>query len=60
MTTEQQQAWLAAMAQMLDIELDEARRAELLARFSHIATIAEPLMAYPLDPQLEIAGVYRP
>ncbi len=60
MTTEQQEAWLAAMAQSLEIELDDARRAELLARFSHIAAMAAPLMDYPLDERLDIAGVYRP
>ncbi len=40
-------------------ELDESRRAELLAQFRRIADMAEPLMAYPLDQRPEIAGVYK-
>ena len=46
------------MEQILALELDESRRAELLAQFRRIADMAEPLMAYPLDQRLEIAGVY--
>ena len=51
--------WLLQMEQILALELDESRRAELLAQFSRIADMAEPLMAYPLDQRLEIAGVYK-
>lgn len=52
-------AYLAQMTQILDIELDDARRAELAIQFSRIATMAGPLMAFPLDDRLEIAGVYK-
>lgn len=52
-------AYLAQMTQILDIELDDARRAELEMQFNRIAAMAEPLMAFPLDDRLEIAGVYR-
>jgi len=51
--------YLAQMTQLLDLELDDARRAELEMQFSRIAAMAEPLMAFPLDDRLEIAGVYR-
>ncbi|MGE0971068.1 oxalurate catabolism protein HpxX [Klebsiella sp. WOUb02] len=51
--------YLAQMEQILGMELDEARRAELQLQFSRIAAMAEPLMAFPLDERLEIAGVYK-
>jgi Asp-tRNA(Asn)/Glu-tRNA(Gln) amidotransferase C subunit len=52
-------AYIAQMEQILALELDEARRAELLTQFNRIAAMAEPLMAYPLDDRLEVAGVYK-
>lgn len=51
--------YLAQMTQILDIELDDARRAELEVQFNRIAAMAGPLMAFPLDDRLEIAGVYK-
>lgn len=48
------------MEQILALELDEARRAELLVQFNRIAAMAEPLMAFPLDDRLEVAGVFHP
>jgi Asp-tRNA(Asn)/Glu-tRNA(Gln) amidotransferase C subunit len=47
------------MEAILALEMDDARRQELLTQFNRIAALAEPLMAFPLDPRLEIAGVYR-
>lgn len=52
-------AWLAQMEHILALELDDTRRNELRVQFSRIATMAEPLMAYPLDNRVEIAGVYK-
>ena len=52
-------AYISQMESMLALELDDARRQELLAQFSRIAQMAQPLMDLPLDPRLEIAGVYR-
>jgi len=52
-------AYLAQMTQILDIELDHPRPAELAIQFNRIAAMAEPLMAFPLDDRLEIAGVYK-
>ena len=52
-------AYIAQMEQILALELDEARRAELLTQFNRIATMAEPLMAFPLDDRMEVAGVYK-
>ncbi|MBS6034920.1 MULTISPECIES: oxalurate catabolism protein HpxX [Pantoea] len=51
--------YLAHMEQMLQLELDEARRAELLIQLTRIAQMAAPLMAFPLDDRLEVAGVYQ-
>ncbi len=52
-------AYLTQMTQILNVELDDARRAELRLQFSRIAAMAEPLMVFPLDDRLEIAGVYK-
>lgn len=52
-------AYVAQMEQVLALDLDDARRAELLTQFSRIAAMAAPLMDFPLDDRLEIAGVYK-
>lgn len=52
--------YIAQMEQILALELDDARRAELLTQFSRIAAMAQPLMALPLDDRLEVAGVFHP
>ncbi|HAT1610974.1 TPA: oxalurate catabolism protein HpxX [Raoultella planticola] len=52
-------AYLAQMEHLLALELDDTRRGELQLQFSRIAAMAEPLMAFPLDERLEIAGVYK-
>ena len=52
-------AYVAQMEQVLALELDDARRQELLTQFSRIAAMAEPLMAFALDDRLEVAGVYQ-
>ncbi|KAJ9434121.1 Protein of unknown function [Candidatus Pantoea symbiotica] len=52
--------YIAQMEQILALELDDARRAELLTQFNRIAAMAEPLMALPLDDRLEVAGVFHP
>ena len=52
-------AYLTQMEQLLALELDDTRRAELRVQFSRIAAMAAPLMALPLDDRLEIAGVYK-
>ena len=52
-------AYLAQMEHLLALELVDTRRAELQLQFSRIAAMAEPLMAFPLDERLEIAGVYK-
>ena len=51
--------YIAQMEQILNVELDEARRAELLTQMTRIAGMAAPLMAFPLDDRLEVAGVYK-
>lgn len=52
--------YIAQMEQILALELDDVRRAELLTQFSRIAAMAQPLMALPLDDRLEVAGVFHP
>ncbi len=52
-------AYVAQMEQVLALELDDARRHELLTQFSRIAAMAAPLMEFPLDDRLEVAGVYQ-
>ncbi|CAH3879486.1 TPA: oxalurate catabolism protein HpxX [Klebsiella oxytoca] len=61
MTTSQNEwdAWLSQMEQLLALELDDTRRAELRVQFSRIAAMAGPLMAFPFDERVEIAGVYK-
>lgn len=52
-------AYITQMEQVLALELDDARRTELLTQFNRIAGMAAPLMAFPLDDRLEVAGVYK-
>ncbi|EMM1615980.1 oxalurate catabolism protein HpxX [Raoultella ornithinolytica] len=52
-------AYLAQMEHLLALGLDDTRRGELQLQFARIAAMAEPLMAFPLDERLEIAGVYK-
>lgn len=52
-------AYVAQMEQVLGVTLDDRRRAELLVQFTRIAGMASPLMAFPLDNRLEVAGVYK-
>lgn len=53
-------SYLTQMEQLLALELDEARRAELQIQLARIAALAAPLMAFPLDDRLEVAGVFHP
>ncbi|KAF0856712.1 oxalurate catabolism protein HpxX [Pantoea dispersa] len=52
--------YIVQMEQILALELDDTRRAELLTQFNRIAAMAQPLMALPLDDRLEVAGVFHP
>ncbi|MEJ4042752.1 oxalurate catabolism protein HpxX [Erwinia sp. SLM-02] len=51
--------YIGQMEQILGIDLDESRRAELRVQFTRMAALAAPLMAFPLDDRLEVAGVYK-
>ncbi|HBH63671.1 MAG TPA: oxalurate catabolism protein HpxX [Erwinia persicina] len=51
--------YITQMEQVLALEIDDARRAELRVQFSRIAGMAAPLMAFQLDERLEVAGVYK-
>ena len=52
-------AYLSQMEQLLALELDDTRRTELRVQFSRIAAMAWPLLDFPLDDRVEIAGVYK-
>ncbi|KIQ00132.1 MULTISPECIES: oxalurate catabolism protein HpxX [Pseudomonas] len=58
-TTPDWAAYVTQMEEVLALQLDDARRQELLTQFSRIAAMAKPLMDYPLDDRLEVAGVYK-
>lgn len=49
-------AYILQMETLLAVALDEQRRAALQQQFEHIAALAAPLMALPLDERQEIAG----
>jgi Protein of unknown function (DUF4089) len=51
--------YIRLMEQLLAVPLDTPRRAELAVQLTRIATIAEPLMAFPLPHRQEGAGVYQ-
>lgn len=52
--------YIIQMEHILELELDNSRRDELLTQFKRIAAMAEPLMALSLDDRLEVAGVFHP
>lgn len=58
-TQENWSAYLNQMEQILELDLTDERRAELLVQLTRIAGMAQPLMAYPLDDRLEVAGEYK-
>lgn len=63
MQTESTRDWhlyVSMMEQVLDVPLDDARRAELLNQFHRIAKIAVPLLGHSLAERQEIAGIYKP
>jgi len=51
--------WIRLMEQILDVPLDDARRADLEVQLARIAAMAQPLMLFPLPPRQEGAGEYR-
>lgn len=51
--------WIRLMEQILDVPLDDTRRAELEMQLARIAAMAQPLMQFPLPPRQEGAGEYR-
>lgn len=59
-TTQDWQFYLSMMEHVLDVQLDETRRADLLLHFHRIATLATPLLTHSLDARDEIAGVFKP
>jgi hypothetical protein len=51
--------YIQLMEQLLNVPLDDARRKELEVQLTRMATLAEPLMDFPLPQRQEVAGVYK-
>jgi hypothetical protein len=51
--------YITLMAQILDMPLNDARRAELEVQLRRINEMAQPLMDFKLDQRQEVAGVYQ-
>jgi hypothetical protein len=51
--------YINLMEQLLDVPLDDERRAELAVQLARMATLAEPLLAFGLPQRQEVAGVYK-
>ena len=58
--TQDWRLYFSMMEQVLDVQLDETRRAELLLQFQRIVNIAAPLLSHSLAAREEIAGVFKP
>jgi hypothetical protein len=53
-------ATVAAMLQLMDLQVSEARLAQVVLQLQRIQAIAAPVLAAPLGPQDEQAPVWRP
>lgn len=51
--------YIRLMEQLLAVPLDDERRAELEVQLTRIATMAQPLMDFPLPHRQDGAGEYR-
>lgn len=52
-------AYVQAQARLLALELDEARRAQVIVHLARIAELARPLLEFEQDRQVEPAPVFR-
>lgn len=52
-------AYIRAMEQLLNVPVDGPRRQELEVQLARMATLAEPLMDFPLPPRQEVSGIYK-
>jgi len=53
-------ATVAALAQLMDLELSAARLAQVTLQLQRIQAVAAPVLDAPLEPQDEQAPVWRP
>jgi Asp-tRNA(Asn)/Glu-tRNA(Gln) amidotransferase C subunit len=53
-------ATVAALAQLMDLELSAARLAQVMLQLQRIQAVAAPVLDAPLEPQDEQAPVWRP
>ncbi|PPI86313.1 oxalurate catabolism protein HpxX [Candidatus Pantoea edessiphila] len=51
--------YVIQMEKIMDLNIDDRNRSELLNQIQHIANIASPLMSFPLEDRLPVAGVYK-
>ena len=53
-------AYVDATSALLEMPLDEARRAAVIVAFTRLAAFADDVARVPLDEEIEIAGVFVP
>ncbi|PPI87685.1 DUF4089 domain-containing protein [Candidatus Pantoea edessiphila] len=51
--------YIIQMEYLMNLNLDESIRSELIKQMKYIEYIASPLMSFPLEDRLSIAGVYK-
>ena len=53
-------SYIETMAALHRLPLDAERRAEIARQMTHIETLAQRFMDFPLKPEVELAPVFRP
>lgn len=53
-------AYVDALSELHDLQLDGARRAEVARQLERIDALARRLTDFPLEPEIEPAPVFRP
>ncbi|MBK4775816.1 DUF4089 domain-containing protein [Candidatus Pantoea edessiphila] len=53
------QNYIMQMEKLMNLNLNHSSRLELAIQMEYIADIAVPLMAFPLEDRLSVAGVYK-
>ncbi|MXP51348.1 oxalurate catabolism protein HpxX [Pantoea sp. SoEX] len=53
------QNYIMQIEKVMNLNLNQASRLELAIQIKYLSDIATPLMAFPLEERLSIAGVYK-
>lgn len=53
-------AYVDTMAALQRLPLDAERRAEVVRQMTHIETLAQRFVNFPLESEVELAPVFRP